>query len=89
MWLVEKLHVSNYIFQLLRSIIDEEIESSLHVNNKICSNNTRSDSHMSILRVNRSKIKYCVLPNVMNSLPDVFKVNLSFSMFKSKVRNFI
>ena len=46
---------------------------------------------MSILRVNRSKTKYCVLHNGMitwNSLPDIFKVNVFFSMFKSKVRNF-
>ena len=41
---------------------------------------------MTILRVNRSKTKHCVLHNVMitwNSLPDVFKVNASFSMLKS------
>ena len=46
---------------------------------------------MSILRVNRSKTKHCVLHNVMitwNSLPDVFKIKVSFSMFMSKVRNF-
>ena len=45
---------------------------------------------MSILSVNRSKTKYCVPHNGMiisNSLPDVLKVNLSISMFKSKVRN--
>ena len=43
---------------------------------------------MSILRVNRSKRKHCVLHNGMitwNSLPDIFKVNVSFSMFKSKL----
>ena len=46
---------------------------------------------MSILRVNRSKTKHCVLHNGMitwNSLPDIFKLNVSFSMFMSKVRNF-
>ena len=46
---------------------------------------------MSILLVNRSKTKHCVLHNGMitwNSLPDIFKVNESFSMFKSEVRNF-
>ena len=42
---------------------------------------------MSILRMNRSKTKYTVhvLHNGMitwNSLPDVFKVNLFFSMFR-------
>ena len=45
---------------------------------------------MSILRVNRSKTKHCVRHNGMitwNSLPDIFKVNVSFSMFNSKVRN--
>ena len=45
---------------------------------------------MSILRVNRSKTKHCVLHNGMltfNSLPDIVKVNASFSMFKSKVQN--
>ena len=43
---------------------------------------------MSILRVNRSKTKHCVHNGMItwNSLPDVFKVNVSFSMFKS---NFI
>ena len=43
---------------------------------------------MSILRVNRSKRKHCVLHNGMitwNSLPDIFKVDVSFSMFKSKL----
>ena len=46
---------------------------------------------MRILRVNRSKTKHCVLHNGMitwNSLPDIFKVNVSFLMFKSKVQNF-
>ena len=46
---------------------------------------------MSILRLNRSKTKYCVLHNGMmtwNSLPDIFEVNVSFPIFKSKVRNF-
>ena len=46
---------------------------------------------MSILRVNRYKTKPCVLHNGMikwNSLPDICKVNVSFSMFKSKVQNF-
>ena len=40
---------------------------------------------MSILRVNRYKTKHCVLHNGMitwNSLPDIFKVNVSLSMFK-------
>ena len=40
---------------------------------------------MSILCVNRSKTKHCVLHNgtiTWNSLPDIFKVNLSFSKFK-------
>ena len=40
---------------------------------------------MSILCVNRAKTKHCVLHNGMitwNSLPDIFKVNVSFSMFK-------
>ena len=36
-----KLQVSNYIFQLVHSKIDEEIESSLLVNNQIHSHNTR------------------------------------------------
>ena len=52
---------------------------------------TRTNNQMSILRVNRSKTKYCVFHSGMitwNSLPDIFKVNVSFSIFKSKVRNF-
>ena len=76
---------------MLHSNIDEEIESSLLINNQIRSHNTRTSNQMSILRVNRSKAKYCVLHNSMitrNYLPDVFKVNASFSMFKIKVRNF-
>ena len=44
---------------------------------------------MSILCVNRSKIKYCV--NIWYDNIElfciVFKVKLPFSMFKSKVRN--
>ena len=46
---------------------------------------------MSIVRVNGSKTKYCVLHNGMitwNSIPDVFKVNVSFLMFESYIRNF-
>ena len=41
--------------------------------------------------VNRSNTKYCVLHNGMITwiyLPDVLKTNVSFSMFKNKVRNF-
>ena len=44
---------------------DEEIDSNLMVNNQIPSRNTRSDNQMSILRVNRSKAKYCVRHNCM------------------------
>ena len=50
-----------------------------------------TNNQMNILRMNRSKTKHCVLHNDMimwNSLPDIFKVNVSFSMFKSKVQNF-
>ena len=93
-----KLQVSNYIFQVLHSNIDEEIESSLLINNQIHSQNSRTNNQMSILRVNRSKTKHCVLHNgiiTWNSLPDIFKSqrilfnvqeqgNVSFSMFKSK-----
>ena len=46
---------------------------------------------MSILSVNRSKTKYCVFHIGMitwNSLPNIFKVDVSYSMFKSNVRNF-
>ena len=86
-----KLQVSNYVFQVLHSNIDDEIESSLLINNQIHSHNTRTNNQMSILRVNRSKTKHSVLHNGLitwNSLNDIFKVNVSFSMFKSKVRNF-
>ena len=86
-----KLQVLNYTFQVLHSNIDEEIGSSLLINKQIHSHNRRTNNQMSVLHVNRSKTKYCVLHNGMitwNSLPDIFKVNVSFSMFKSKVRNF-
>ena len=60
-----KLQVSNYIFQVLHSNIDEDIESNLLVNNQIHNHNTRTNNQMSILRVNRSKTKYCVFHNGM------------------------
>ena len=65
--------------------------SSLLINNQIHSHIARTNNQKSILSVNRSKTKYCVLHNGMITwifLPDIFKVNVSFSMFKSKVRNF-
>ena len=71
-----KLQVSNYIFL---SNIDEEIKSSLLINNQIHSQNTRTNNQISILLVNRSKTKHCVLHNGMitwNSLPDIFKFNV-------------
>ena len=37
--------------------------SSLHVNNQIHSHNTRTNNRMSILGVNKSEKKYCVLHN--------------------------
>ena len=47
---------------------------------------------MSILSVNKSKTKHCVLNDGVitwnSSLPDIFKVIVSFSLFKSKVQNF-
>ena len=46
-----KLQVSNYIFQVLHSNIDEEIESSLLINSQILSHNTWTNNQMSILRV--------------------------------------
>ena len=76
-----KLQVLNYIFQILQSNIDEKIESSFLINSQIRSHNTRTNNQLSILRVNRSKTKHCVLHNVVitwNSLPDIFKVNVSF-----------
>ena len=60
-----KLQVSNYVFQVLHSNIDEEIKSSLLINNQIHSHNRRTNNQMSILRVNRSKTKHCVLHNGM------------------------
>ena len=48
-----KLQISNYIFQLLHSNIDEEIESSLLINNQIHSHNTRSNNQMSIFDFKR------------------------------------
>ena len=44
-----RLQVSNYILKLLHSIIDEEIQSSLLINNQIRSHNTRTNNQMSIL----------------------------------------
>ena len=85
-----KLQVSNYVFQVLHSNINEELKSSLLINNQIHSNQMRTNNQMSILRGNRSKTKHCVLHNdiiTWNSLPDIFKVNVSFSSFKIKVRN--
>ena len=46
-----KLQVSNYIFQLLHSNINEEIESSLLINYQIYCYNTRTKNQMSILLV--------------------------------------
>ena len=83
--------VSNYIFQLLHFNIDEKIESSLLVKNQIQSHCIRSTNQMSILRVNRSKTKYRDLHNGMitwNSLPGELKVNVSFSVFMCRGRNF-
>ena len=50
--------------------------SKKRVNNQIHSHNTRTNNQMSILCMNRSKTKYCVLHNgkiIWNSLPDIFK----------------
>ena len=47
---------------------------------------------MSIVRVNRSKTKYCILRNgikMWNSLLDALKVNVSFLMFNSKCTKFL
>ena len=71
-----KLQVSNYVFQVLHSNIDQEIKSSLLINNQIHSHNTRTKNQMSILHVNRSETKHCVLHNGMitwNSLPNIFE----------------
>ena len=72
-------------------ILIKKIKSSLRINNQIHSHNTSTNNQMSILRLNRSKTKHCVLHNSMimwNSLPDIIKVNVSFSMLNSKVQNF-
>ena len=74
-------------------LLEKQSRVYLHVDNQIHSRNTRSNNHMSILRVNRSKTKHGVLHNGIYVItwiffPDVFKVNISFSMFESKVRNF-
>ena len=47
---------------------------------------------MSILRVNRSKTKHCALHNGMitwNSVPDIVKVNVSFSMLQEQGTKFL
>ena len=67
-----KLKISNYIFQVLHSNIDEEMKSSLLINNQIHCHNTKTNNQMSIFCVNRSKLKHCVLHNGMitwNSQP--------------------
>ena len=58
-----RLQVSNFIFQLLHSNIDEEIGSSLLINNQIHSHNTNTNNQMSVFGLNRSKTKYCVFHN--------------------------
>ena len=64
-----KLQVSNYIFQVLHSNIDEEVESSLLINNqiRIAIIKVPTVHQMSILRVNRSKTNHCVLHNGMKT----------------------
>ena len=61
-----------YSFQLLHFNIDETIEPNLLVNTEIHSHDTRSNKQITILCVNRSKTKYCVLHNgiiTWNSYP--------------------
>ena len=60
-----KLKVSNYIFQLLHFDFNEKIVSNLLDNNQIHSHNTSSNNQMSILQINRSQTKYCVLHNAI------------------------
>ena len=55
-----KLYTQTIFFKVLHSNIDEEMESSLLINNKIHSRITRTNNQMSILRVNRSKTKHIV-----------------------------
>ena len=62
---------------------NEEIKSSLLINNEIHSHNTRTNNQISILRLNRSKTKHCVLHNgiiMWNSLPDIFKFKILFNV---------
>ena len=83
-----KLQVSNYIFKLVHSNIDEEIESSLFVYNQINSHNIKSNNQ-SNLPFNRSKTN-CCLPQWyydMEFSSRCIKSHISFSMFKSKVQN--
>ena len=87
-----KLQVYNYVFQVLHSNIDEEMESSLLINNQIHSHNTRTNNQMSILRMNISKKKHCVLHNgiiTWNSLPDIFKVTYPFQCSRAMYKIFI
>ena len=55
----------------------EEIKSNLLINNQIHGhNNTRINNQMSILRVNRSKTKHCVLHNGMITWNSVYLIQL-------------
>ena len=62
------------------------------INNQIHSHSTRTNNQMSILRVNRSKqniVSFTIHGMITwNSFHDIFKVNVSFTIFKRKVRNF-
>ena len=57
------------------------------VNNQIHSLNTRFNNETSILRLNGSKTKYCILHNGMitcNSVPDALQVNGKGKVFYGK-----
>ena len=86
-----KLQVSNYIFQVLYYNINEKIESSLLINNQIHIAIIQGPTSLSILRVNRSKTKHCVLHNGMitwNSLPVIFKVTCPFQRSRARYEIF-
>ena len=67
-------------------------ELNLLVNHHIHNHVTMFNNQMSIVHVNRPQTKHCVIHNAMitwNSLPDVLKVNVPFSISKNNVREIL
>ena len=80
-----KFQISNYLYKILNSDVDNEISTKIKSNVRVHSHNTRCEEMLIVSQICRSRSKNCIFHNgvkIWNSLPKSIKNSNSFYKLK-------